>query len=123
LKEAVVITKIKKLFLELFPGCSYNKINISKLHGRGFPDLLIVTEYASFFIEAKAPGNKPTKLQRVKLKEIKKAGGDAVKCYWSTVKKTDTSKLLFLNPETDEVECEIDISSKRSAKRNVRVSG
>lgn len=123
MRESLVITKIKKLFTTTFDKCSFTKINISPIHGRGFPDLLIVTEYATFFIEAKAPGNKPTELQRAKLLEMKKAGEDSVRCYWATVKKGTKDVLIFMDPETDEVLCEIQTSRKRVTRKRVEVSG
>jgi hypothetical protein len=122
MRESKVIEKIKKLFLSTFDKCSFTKINISPIHGRGFPDLLIVTEYATFFIEAKAPGGKPTKLQRAKLIEIKKAGQNSVRCYWATVKNGTANVLVFMDPETDEVMCEICTPDKRSSKKRIQIS-
>ena len=122
MRESKVIDKIKKLFKFTFDNCSFNKINISPLHGRGFPDLVIVTNYATFFIEAKAPGKKPTKLQRAKLLEIKKAGGHSVRSYWCTSKKGSPNILLFRDPETDSIECEIEVTNRKNTKRVIKLS-
>jgi hypothetical protein len=122
MRESKVIELIKKLFLGTFDRCSFTKMNISPIHGRGFPDLVIATEYAVFFIEAKAPGKKPTKLQRAKLMEIKAAGGDSVRCFWSSVKRGTKDTLTFRDPETNNLECEIQLP-KTNPRKLKRISG
>ena len=45
---------------------------------RGIPDRIFIKEGNVVFIEFKAPGNTPTKLQLHELKEINDHGGNAV---------------------------------------------
>ena len=100
--EKKVIEKIKKYFNENFGKCDFNKMHVSPMHNRGFPDLVVVTAHGTYFLEAKAPGKKPTKLQRAKLCLIKERSGDSdSEAYWVTFKKG--VGLVFLDPETDEV--------------------
>lgn len=107
IKESAVVAKVKKLFKDTFPGCEVCKIHVSPRHNRGFPDLLIVTEYATFFIEVKRPGNKPTDLQRSRLKSFQDSGKESVVCYWVDCDPQDNKILRFKNPDTDEVECTV----------------
>ena len=105
MKESKVVEKVKKLFKSVFKKPDINKIHVSPIHNRGFPDLLIVTEFGAFFIEVKAPGKNLTLLQKTKLLEIKKAGGESVYCYLATC--DSVGNLLFKNPETEEIVCEV----------------
>ena len=55
-----------------------------KLHGsammtRGLPDLYVLIEGRSLWIELKAPGNRPSPLQWHRIGEIQDAGGES---YW-----------------------------------------
>jgi hypothetical protein len=104
LKEAAVIAKLKKIFSKHFENPEVVKIHVSPMHNRGFPDLLIVTEFGVFFIEAKAPGNTPTELQLSRLRTFKKSGGENVFCYWVDCSKKDNSLVQFRNIETSAVE-------------------
>ena len=106
MKESKVIEKIKKLFKYLFINPEINKIHVSPLHNRGFPDLLIVTEYGVFFIEVKRPGGKLTTLQKVKLTSLAESGKDSIFVYWVTCDPQNTNKLLFYSPEGD-LRCEV----------------
>lgn len=100
--EKKVIEKVKKYFRTTFEACDFNKIHISPLHNRGFPDLVVITDQGTFFLEVKAPGKKPTILQRAKLNEIKRCSGDSdTGAYWVTFRKGEG--LVFFDPETDEV--------------------
>lgn len=110
--ESSVVGKIKRVFQKIFPGCVVTKIHVTPRHNRGFPDLLIVTEKGVFFIEAKAPRQKPTPIQRATLKSFKSSGGNTVFCYWADCDRVDTNLLRFLDPETDEVVCTISTRSK-----------
>ena len=54
-------------------------ILVLKLHGgryqtAGLPDLLVVKEGRAYFLEVKAPGKKPTKLQRATMDLIARSG-------------------------------------------------
>jgi len=62
--------------------------DVAKAHGwwtrkfsspsnRGVPDRIFVKDSEIKFIEFKAPGNKPTKLQAHEINELKKHGADA----------------------------------------------
>jgi len=107
MKESKVIELTKKLFKQIFPDCSITKVNVSRLHGRGFPDLVVITEYTVFFLEAKAPGKKPTKLQKATLCEFKRAGKGKVRSLWVEGSLKNKKKLIFHDPETDSIDCEI----------------
>ena len=63
--------------------------DVAKAHGwytrkwsspssRGVPDRIFLKEGAVWFIEFKAPGNTPTKLQQHEINQIKEHGGNAV---------------------------------------------
>jgi Holliday junction resolvase len=100
--EKTVITKVQKYFKSTFKTSDLNKIHVSPLHNRGFPDLVVITDRRTFFIEVKAPGKKPTVLQRAKLNLIKTSAGDSgTKAYWVTYKKGEG--LIFFDPEDDEI--------------------
>ena len=103
--EKKVVEKVKKLFKSTFKTCDFNKIHVSPLHNRGFPDLVVITDHGTFFLEVKGPGKKPTKLQRAKLNLIKSCSGSGTKAYWVTYKQGEG--LVFLDPEGDEIVCTI----------------
>ena len=57
----------------------------SPMQKRGLPDLLVIISgpgrCRAIFIELKAPGRKPTRLQAEMLKRLRAAGATAVVCY------------------------------------------
>lgn len=105
--EKKVIEKVKKVFKNTFKKCDFNKIHVSPLHNRGFPDLVIITDLGTFFLEVKGPGKKLTKLQRAKLNLIKECSGEGTKSYWVTYR--EDKSLVFLDPGEDEVVCTVKI--------------
>jgi hypothetical protein len=102
--EKKVVLAIKKYFEKRYgkTNIDFNKVHVSPLHNRGFPDLLVFTPEGTWVIEAKAPAKKPTKLQRAKLIKIRDTGRAHV--YWVDCDKNNVHALNFRNPETDKVE-------------------
>jgi len=75
IKETNIIDRFKKFIKSINPNSFIRKIHISPIHNRGFPDLIVIINGVTLFIETKVPGNKPTPLQTVVLNEIEEAGG------------------------------------------------
>lgn len=70
-----------------------------KLHGgpmqkRGVPDLLIVVAGRALFVELKAPGKEPSPLQRVRINEIRAAGGRALVAYCPDTVEAEIRSML-----------------------------
>lgn len=58
------------------------KIHQSGYSELGIPDLIVmVPGYEMCLVETKAPGKKPTPIQKAKIKEINKKGGKSFWCY------------------------------------------
>ena len=74
IKESKVIDNFKKFMKSNFKKISFHKIHVTPVHNRGFPDLLIVFEGVTLFVEVKAPGKKPTDNQLLTLQKLHKAG-------------------------------------------------
>jgi len=72
-----VIEHLRKLKREGEP-CWWLKIHGGPLQHAGVPDLLIVYHGVALFVELKAPGKKPTRLQLETMRRIKAAGGRAI---------------------------------------------
>jgi len=101
-KESKVIDNIKKYFKKKYPECCITKVHVSPIHNRGFPDLLILTLKGVYFIEVKAPGKRPTRLQETRLNEFKKASDPSkVFCYWATCEKKNPKELIFYDPKSN----------------------
>ncbi len=77
-KEKLVIKKIKA-FVESEGGKVYN-YHGNQFSVSGFPDLVIILNGATFFVEVKALGKRPTHIQLHRIDEINEAGGWA---FWT----------------------------------------
>lgn len=55
--------------------------NLLHLHEAGTPDVLAIREGRCFFIEVKRPGNKPTRLQTMKMAELEEFGAKCIVAY------------------------------------------
>lgn len=103
IKEAAVVKQIKTVFKTVFKNPDITKVYVTPMHNRGFPDLLISTDLGVFFIEVKAPGNKPTRLQSAKLNSLKEGGQDSVFCYWVDCDPVEPNLLRFYCPKTNKL--------------------
>lgn len=83
MSESKIQSKIKLLFKK----SGYKVLKIIQLSENGFPDLLCMKNGKSIWIEVKDKGEKPSKLQLYRLKQLKENGFDA---YW-----TDSYKYLI----------------------------
>ena len=78
MKEATLIKKFKTFVLTLDSNVFFTKIHQSAFSQKGFPDIVMVSNGTTFFLEAKAnPRSNPTALQKMCLKQIESAGGNA----------------------------------------------
>lgn len=78
---ADVQKRLKALKAEGLP-IWWMKIHGSGMQKKGVPDLLIVVAGLAVFVELKAPGGAATKLQAMRMAEIRASGGIAEVC-WS----------------------------------------
>lgn len=103
IKEAQVIKALKSYFEKEYTKAKidWNKMNISFLHNRGFPDLVILTPDGVFFLEVKAPGKFPTLLQRSKLISMQATGCPNI--YWVDCDPNDVHNLYFRDPVDDSI--------------------
>lgn len=90
--ESKVIEVFKKFVHSNFSKVSFHKIYVSPLHNKGFPDLLVVIEGVTIFVEAKAPGGVLSKNQQATLKKLHDSGA---KTFVMDCHKEDKSKLNF----------------------------
>ncbi len=63
---------------------------------------MILSPGGVWFLEAKAPGNKPTKLQYAKLQKMHSIGCSNV--HWVDCDPEDVNDLYFRNPFTDDID-------------------
>lgn len=79
MKESVFQKNVIKLVESV--GGYVIKTHVSAYQSQGEPDLVCC--YKGYFVafELKVPGNKPSKLQELKIKQIQRAGGIAITAY------------------------------------------
>ncbi len=77
--EKIFENKIKKYLKD--HGCYEVKYHGNRYSTSGTPDILACVNGHFLAIEVKAPEGKPSELQLVKIKEIRKAGGFAYVVY------------------------------------------
>ena len=111
IKEAKVVLSIRKYFEKRYgkANIDWNKIHVSPLHNRGFPDIMVFTPGGVWVIEAKAPGKKPTLLQRAKLHKIFNAG--CANVHWVDCDPADAKLLYFRSVIDDKIEFTSDANS------------
>jgi len=60
-EKAIITTFLKNI--KIYYPLSFTKKIQQNMYSRGFPDLIIITEGASLYLEAKQKGKTPTVLQ------------------------------------------------------------
>ena len=91
-EKAIITTFLKNI--KIYYPLSFTKKIQQNMYSRGFPDLIIITEGASLYLEAKQKGKTPTVLQENCLNEISNAGGYAG---WFDFDKDTNSFRIFFN--------------------------
>ena len=103
--EKLYENKIKRYLRER--GCYYVKYHGNKFSTSGTPDLLACVNGYFLAIEVKAPEGEASELQRLKIEDIRKAGGFAYVVYpsgWERLKAIIDGLLLDeFNREEDVV--------------------
>lgn len=85
--EAKLQQEIQKLVLRNFPNAFIMKVHGNMYQKKGVPDLLIIINGITIFIETKIKYNKPSAIQLAVINEIKEAG-----CYAYVVYSIEEAK-------------------------------
>lgn len=78
--ESRLSRRIQK-WLNALDECWCFKVHGSEFQPAGIPDILGCYRGVMFGVEAKMPGNKPTKIQEHRMAQIREAGGVTVVAY------------------------------------------
>jgi len=76
--ESALIRKIREHVASL--GGKVIKFHADGYAEAGTPDLIVILSHATYFVETKDWGKKPTRLQYARIAEINRAGG---KAFWT----------------------------------------
>jgi hypothetical protein len=74
LEKSLKESTLEKKAVEFAHACGWSFFKLAKTGKRGTPDRLFLRNGEAVFIEFKAPGEKPTKLQLYRIRELIKDG-------------------------------------------------
>lgn len=71
-------SEIQHKIIKRYEADGYIVVKITLCSKPGFPDLMLLKDGKASFVEVKRPGEKPRPLQVHRLKELRRAGFDAI---------------------------------------------
>lgn len=96
--EKDVVSGFHSLIRATYPQAFFQKIHQDGVSGNGFPDLIVVIEGVTLFLEAKRRGGKPSEKQKVRLSELTRAGA-TVGLLVGGVDKLQFELISWANPD------------------------
>lgn len=73
-QNEVTESAIQHRIIKRYEAAGYIVVKINLCSKPGFPDLILLKDGKTLFIEVKRPGGKPRPLQQYRINELRKAG-------------------------------------------------
>ena len=118
LRERVVIEKFKDLMKALYPESFVWKFHQGPMSGTGFPDLVVILDETTLFVEAKRHRERLTSMQEKILYNMRNAGG---RC--GVLRGGEDASLLILNPWRTDIEYVLDLDHDGGHELRDKIEG